>query len=145
MSQGSRIVGMATPFVWLGVVPAMSFLETPLRFRAPGITLPLRLGIGRLIFRALNVVEVGRATIVTAALLFSRTGRESWPLLSVTLSRITAQVGFLRPHLDRRALLIISGQVSRPSRQHHLYVTLEIVKVAVLAALGATLARGTLT
>ena len=32
-------------FVWLGMVLAISFLETPPKFRAPGITLPLGLGI----------------------------------------------------------------------------------------------------
>ena len=144
MSQGSWIVGMATPFVWLGMVLAISFLETPLKFRAPGITRPLGLGIGRLIFRALSIVEAGLAALVTAALLSSDTDRKSWLLLGVTLSILTVQVGFVRPRLDQRALLIISGRTPRPSRQHHLYVTLEVVKVAVLAALGATLARGPL-
>ena len=53
-------------FVWLGMVLAISFLETPLKFRAPGITLPLGLGIGRLVFRALNTAEV---VLAAAALL----------------------------------------------------------------------------
>lgn len=54
-------VQIATPFIWLGMVPAISFLETPLKFRAPGITVPLGLGIGRLVFRALNGVELALA------------------------------------------------------------------------------------
>jgi hypothetical protein len=37
-------------FVWLGTVLAISFLETPLKFRAPGITVPFGLGTGRLVF-----------------------------------------------------------------------------------------------
>jgi hypothetical protein len=145
VSHGWRIVGIATPFVWLGMVLGISFLETPLKFRAPGITLPLGLGIGRLIFRALNIVEAGLATLLTAVLLTSQTDRQSWLVLGAALSIVTVQVGFVRPRLDRRALLIISGQAPRPSGQHHLYVALEIAKVLVLAALGATLARGPLT
>ena len=48
-------VAVAAMFVWLGMVLAISFLEAPLKFRAPGITIALGLGIGRLVFRALNV------------------------------------------------------------------------------------------
>jgi hypothetical protein len=45
-------LALAVPFLWLGMVLAISFLEAPLKFRAPGITLALGLGIGRLVFRA---------------------------------------------------------------------------------------------
>ncbi len=48
-------VAAAAAFVWLGMVLAISFIEAPLKFRAPGVTLAIGLGIGRLVFRALNV------------------------------------------------------------------------------------------
>jgi hypothetical protein len=32
-------MGVAATFVWLGMVVAIAFLETPPRFRAPGVTL----------------------------------------------------------------------------------------------------------
>ena len=51
-------VAAAAVFVWLGMVLAISFLEAPLKFRAPGVTIQLGLGIGRLVFRALNICEV---------------------------------------------------------------------------------------
>jgi Flp pilus assembly protein protease CpaA len=142
VSQGEAVVGIATPFVWLGMVLAISFLETPLKFRAPGITLPLGLGIGRLVFRALNLVEAGLAALLTASLLWSQADEASWLLLGVTLLGATVQVAVVRPRLDRRARLVIAGGTPRPSRQHHLYVALEVVKVGLLAALGATLAHG---
>lgn len=44
----------AFTFVWLGMVLAISFLEAPLKFRAPGVTIPLGLGIGRIVCRALK-------------------------------------------------------------------------------------------
>ena len=145
MSQGGPVVGIATPFVWLGMVLAISFLETPLKFRAPGITLPLGLGIGRLVFRALNLVEAGLAVLLTASFFWSEADRESWLLLGVTLLVPTVQVGVVRPILDRRARLVISGHTPQPTRQHHLYVALEVVKAGLLAALGATFAHGYLT
>ena len=49
MPATGQIIGAAVAFVWLGMVLAISFLETPLKFRAPGITVPLGLGIGRLV------------------------------------------------------------------------------------------------
>src|SRR5664279_3321230 len=59
MPATGQVIGTAVAFVWLGMVLAISFLEAPLKFRAPGITLPLGLGIGRLVFRALNGCEAG--------------------------------------------------------------------------------------
>jgi hypothetical protein len=69
MPAPGQVIGTAVAFVWLGMVLAISFLETPLKFRAPGITLPLGLGIGRLVFRALNTVEVVLAAALITALL----------------------------------------------------------------------------
>ena len=51
-------IQIAITFVWLGMVLAISFLEAPLKFRAPNVTLQIGLGIGRLVFRALNTVEL---------------------------------------------------------------------------------------
>lgn len=58
MSHAGAVTAAPVPFVWLGMVVAISFLEAPLKFRAPGITLLLGLGIGRLVFRALNAAEI---------------------------------------------------------------------------------------
>jgi hypothetical protein len=48
------------------MVLAISFIETPLKFRAPGVTLQIGLGIGRLVFRALNACELALAAVVVA-------------------------------------------------------------------------------
>jgi hypothetical protein len=61
-------VATAATFVWLGMVLAISFLEAPLKFRAPGVTIPLGLGIGRLVFRALNAVEAVLALVLAVCL-----------------------------------------------------------------------------
>jgi hypothetical protein len=64
-------VAVAAVFIWLGMVLAISFLEAPLKFRAPNVTLPIGLGIGRLVFRALNTVEVALAIVILATTLAS--------------------------------------------------------------------------
>ena len=54
-------VATVAVFIWLGMVLAISFLEAPLKFRAPGVDIPIGLGIGRIVFRALNRVEIALA------------------------------------------------------------------------------------
>ena len=70
MSAGPALT-VAVTFVWLGMVVAISFLEAPLKFRAPNVTLQIGLGIGRLVFRALNSVEVVFGVVILAIILAS--------------------------------------------------------------------------
>jgi hypothetical protein len=142
MSQAMQVIAIAAPFVWLGMVLAISFLEAPLKFRAPGITLPLGLGIGRLVFRALNLAEVGLAILAAAACLSVEPDRVAWVLLTAAWLLLVVQVVVVRRSLDRRVSLIVAGQTPPPSRGHLAYIALELVKVVLLAALGATLVSG---
>jgi hypothetical protein len=137
--RASEIVTLAVPFGWLGMVLAISFIETPLKFRAPGITVALGLGIGRLVFRALNAAEVVLAAVLTAGCLLLRPGPAGWGLLVLAWLILAVQVGVLRPRLDRRALAIIAGRTPPPSRLHLAYVALEGIKIVVLVGLGGVL------
>ena len=56
---------MAVTFVWLGMVCAISFIEAPLKFGRRESPSP-GLGIGRLVFRALNGVETVWAVVLIA-------------------------------------------------------------------------------
>ena len=60
---------VAVTFTWLGLVLGISFLEAPLKFRAPGLTVEVGVGIGRLVFRALNAVEGVAAVVLLIAVL----------------------------------------------------------------------------
>jgi hypothetical protein len=142
MTTTGQVIGAGTAFAWLGMVLGISFLETPLKFQAPGITLPLGLGIGRLVFRALNATEITLATVLLAALLAYRPGFAGWALLGISGALLATQTGLLRPRLDRRAAQIITGDTPPPSRLHLAYIALEILKVAALVALGTLLITG---
>ncbi|WP_425414558.1 hypothetical protein [Pseudonocardia spinosispora] len=126
-------------FTWWGMVLAISGLEAPLKFRAPGITVPLGLGIGRLVFRALNIAELVWALLITVALLVPpsefHTGATS-SLVLVLWLLLVVQLGFLRPKLDRRALALIAGETPPASRGHLVYIALEGLKIIVLPVLG---------
>ena len=91
MPATGQVIGTAVAFVWLGMVLTISFLETPLKFLAPGIALPLGLGIGRLVFRALNTVEVVLAAALITALLTITPGAAGWTLLVVTAALLATR------------------------------------------------------
>jgi hypothetical protein len=135
-------VQIAVPFIWLGMVLAISFLETPLKFRAPGITVPLGLGIGRLVFRALAVIELVLAGVLTGALVLGDRTAAVIVLASVLWAILVVQVAVLLPRLDRRARLILAGGSPSRSRLHLAYVALDGIKVVLLPVLGVVLVTG---
>ena len=138
------VIGIAAPFVWVGMVAAISFIEAPLKFRAPGVSLPVGVGIGRLVFRALNVAEVGLAGLLTVTCAALGPPLTTWVLLVAGWSLLALQLGVLRPHLDRRARVIIGGCTPAASPHHLVYVALEVAKLPLLVVLGASVATAVL-
>ncbi|MGY2010759.1 hypothetical protein ACW9HC_27580 [Nocardia gipuzkoensis] len=123
------------PMLWLGMVLAISFLEAPLKFRAPGVTLPLGLGIGRLVFRALNVTEAVLAALLVVAALIVGPGRATWLWLGVAAALLAFQILVVRPPLSRRADRVLAGEELPRSHAHFWYIGLEVVKVVALFGL----------
>lgn len=130
------LVPLATVCIWLGMVIAISLIEAPLKFRAPGITLPLGLGIGRLVFRALNRAEIVLAVVTAVAFAFAPRPLAATALLVALAVTLAAQVLALSPRLDDRARRIIAGETPPRSRAHLAYIVLECAKVLMLAAFG---------
>ena len=128
----------AVVFTWLGMVTAITFIEAPLKFRAPGVTVRIGLGIGRLVFRGLNTAEAILATV----LLVSAVAAAPLPPARVIVAGATAiavllvQLAVVRPRLSRRSDRVLAGEDVPRSRAHYAYVALELVKVAALLATG---------
>ncbi|WP_369220682.1 hypothetical protein AB5J52_00850 [Streptomyces sp. R39] len=129
----------AVVFLWLGMVLAISFLEAPLKFRAPGVTIPIGLGIGRLVFRALNLVEVVLAAVVVAAVAVGGPPVAVVVLTVAVAVLLAVQLGVVRPRLNRRSDRVLAGEELPRSRGHVYYVAFEIAKVIALTALGISL------
>jgi hypothetical protein len=132
-------VATAVVFVWLGMVLAISFLEAPLKFRAPGVTLQIGLGIGRLVFRALNVCESAFAAVVAASFVVRAPGTTAAVAAAAAIVVLLAQVLVVRPSLTRRSDVVLAGGEAPRSRAHYAYVGLEIVKIAALVVTGVAL------
>jgi hypothetical protein len=137
--QAASAVAVAAVFVWLGMVLAISFLETPLKFRAPGVTLQIGLGIGRLVFRALNACELALAAVVVACFAVKPPTTGIAVAVAVAVVALLAQVLMVRPRLTRRSDAVLAGGEGSRSRAHWVYVGLEIVKVIALLIAGVWL------
>jgi uncharacterized membrane protein (DUF485 family) len=141
MSIVKHPITVITTFLWIGFVCAISFMEAWLKFRAEGITLPLGLGIGRLVFSALNKVEWVLAVSIILNQLFVYNNIRAQKLITffIPLSLLITQTVWLLPALDHRAELIIQGQFLAPSNLHLYYVVMEVIKVSCLFIFGISL------
>lgn len=139
MNAAAAAIAVAVTFTWLGMVLAISFIETPLKFGAPGVTVPIGLGIGRLVFRALNIAEAALALAVTGAVL---AGHAPGPVLAFAAAAdalLAVQTGVIRRRLTRRTTQVLAGADPARSRAHLYYVAAEIAKVIALIGLGTSI------
>lgn len=138
MSAGPAIA-VAVTFVWLGMVLAISFLEAPLKFRAPEVTLRIGLGIGRLVFRALNTAEVCFALVIVAIVVAGPTPARIAIAVAVAVAALAVQLVAVRPRLTRRSDHVLAGLDAPRSRAHYVYVGFEVVKAVALLVAGILL------
>lgn len=142
MNDVAARIAAAAALLWLGMVLAISFLEAPLKFRAPGLELRVGLAIGRIVFRALNIVEVGWAIVIVVCLIIDPQSATITSLAGVTGALLVIQLVAVRPRLNRRSDQVLAaapGADSARSQTHHAYIVLETLKAAALVALGCYL------
>jgi hypothetical protein len=143
MSDVAVRVAAAATLLWLGMVLAISFLEAPLKFRAPGVDLRTGLAIGRIVFRALNATEIVWAAVIAVALIAHAPPSAAGTLAAIlALAVLALQLGGVRPHLNRRSAQVLHGADVPRSSAHHVYIALEAVNVIALIVLGAALLSG---
>jgi len=138
MSKKANSIIIACTFLWLGFVLAISFMEAWLKFEAPNITIPLGLGIGRLVFTALNLVELTLIIIILASIILSKTFLKHKQHLLFYLAAVIVllQTVWMLPALDVRAAEVIAGKESGTSMLHLYYIVIEFIKVISLFIFG---------
>lgn len=136
------------PFVWFGMIVAISFIETPLKFRAPGMTHALGVGIGRLVFKALNYVEALLAAVIVAAWLFAGelVSAMAGALLILSIAALGLQMLALRPAMAQRTKALAQTAVTHDgaapvkakigTAMHIAYIASEGLKVLALPIAG---------
>ena len=136
------LVAAAVAFTWLGMVVAISFIEAPLKFQAPGVTVPIGLGIGRIVFRALNIAETVLAVVLAGTVLLAGDIGAGAIAAGLTVVILVVQLVVVRPRLGKRTNRVLAGEDAPRSRTHLWYVALETVKVPALIATGVLMLTG---
>lgn len=138
---------LALVVLWLGMVAAISFIEAPLKFQAPGITIPLGLGIGRLVFMALNATEGVVLLAVTLLNFWPRAARLPkrrigwWAALALVF---VLKIAVVRPPLNARTDLVLAGANPGESLWHYVYIACDVVTMVLLLILAIQAARAIL-
>jgi len=130
--------------VWAGCILAISFMESWLKFRAPGVTLPIGLGIGKLVFNALNKMEWVFAIFILLIYFFGKQQTDAYSMFLFVLPvcLLILQTFWWLPALDARANVVISGKTLPPSLLHWYFIGAEVVKHGSLLVLGYRLFKG---
>ena len=134
--HGCKGIMLAVIFVWAGMLLGISFLEAPLKFQAPNVTLAIGLGIGRLVFGTLNKIEIVFAVSIAILCVFTKPSIGLQILLSIIGIILIVQSIWLLPILDARAQIIIAGGIPAESSPHFSYVIGEATKLILLILSG---------
>ncbi|SJM65369.1 hypothetical protein [Gulosibacter sp. 10] len=129
--RASLALRLVLPAIWIGMIIAIDVIEAPLKFQAPGITIPLGLGIGRLVFLAMNIAELVTAALLAAALRRSRADRRSWTLFGALAAVLLVKLLVIRPLLAGHTDAVLAGLDDGGSTVHYFYIAADVV-IAVL-------------
>jgi hypothetical protein len=102
------------------------------------VTLAIGVGIGRLVFRALNATEVVLPLVLVVAMVGGY-GRSALILSAIAVAALIAKLIMIRLGLQRRTAAVLRGDTQNRSRAHLGYVALELVKVMALLSAGVLL------
>jgi hypothetical protein len=125
-----------TAIFWLGFFMAISFMEAPLKFTAPGISMAQGLVIGRIVFGALNKCEWVFLLVLLFTCFYARPSLLIAVLVAFAGVILLVETVWLLPALDKRANLLIGGYPLPKSSLHLFYVALELAKALALCFTG---------
>lgn len=137
MNATLSYIKTGVPFVWVGFIGAISFMEAWLKFTAPGVTLATGLSIGKVVFTALNRMEIVFALLILGRVMTHSPliwSKEVYYVLAVLI--LVVQSLWVLPMLSARADLYIEGNTPSPSNVHVVFIALEALKAAALLLYG---------
>lgn len=123
-------------FLWVGITVGVSMIATPLRFTAATITRPVALDVGRVVFAALNKVELVALVLLLIVVRVAGETRRWWALCALLVLIVLLQGVWLIPELGARTDVIIAGGEPPDSYAHAIYSSLELLKIGLLLFCG---------
>lgn len=125
-------------FIWAGFILSISFFESWVKFRAAGVTMPVALSIGKLIFTILNRIEWVFVLLLGGFFYFFKIQEPELLvyLLVMIVVILLVQTFWLLPVLNARAVSQINGKEVAASKLHMWFVVLEFFKLLFLLLSG---------
>ncbi len=125
-------------FIWAGFILSISFFESWVKFRAAGVTMPVALSIGKLIFTILNRIEWVFVLLLGGFFYFFKIQAPQLLvyLLVMIVVILLVQTFWLLPVLNARAVSQINGKEVAASKLHMWFVVLEFFKLLFLLLSG---------
>ncbi|MFS4470312.1 hypothetical protein [Chryseobacterium sp. T20] len=131
---------LKNPFVLMllclitGMFLTISFLETPLKFQVPGITLQIALGLGKLMFGLSSKIQWGFLIVILLLMSVSWKNHTKidFIILIILFSILAIEQFWLLPILDSRVDLLSSGKALPPTPLHDYFIYAETAKALML-------------
>ncbi|WP_411730862.1 hypothetical protein [Paeniglutamicibacter sp.] len=123
---------LLAPALWLGLLIGISFSETPLKFMAPGMTLALGLGIGQLVFAAMNIVEAVFFIVLAASCIKRGLDRAYLWVVAGLGAVLLAKIALVRPFLAKRTEAVLAGVEAGGSSWHYFYIAADGLLLVLL-------------
>lgn len=123
------------PALWIGVLIGVSFIATPVKFKAQSLTLPVALDVGQTTFAAFSRIERFFAILLIAIYVAMAATIGPLVLVGFITGLVIFQSAWLLPALNRRASFVMAGRAPPPSRIHLTYGAMEGLKLVALTAL----------
>ncbi|THV62223.1 hypothetical protein [Chryseobacterium candidae] len=113
-----------------GMFITISFLETPLKFQVPGITLPAALGLGKLMFGLSSKIQWGFLIVILILMSVSWKNytKTDFIILAVIFLLLALEQFWMLPVLDSRVDLLSSGKALTPTPLHDYFIYSETAK-----------------
>jgi len=129
---------LSVVFFWIGLFITVSFLETPLKFQVPGMTLPIALELGKTMFGISTNIQLGLMMVILLMLIRGQKKHNKFEFTVFSLISIILLLEkfWMLPILDARADLLAAGKLAPASELHNYFIYGESAKLILLVLFG---------
>jgi hypothetical protein len=121
--------------LWIGLLLGVSFLATLAKFKAPTLTRPVALDVGRHTFMWLARAEWMMAVLMGSALFIAGLPGPSATAFAGVVVVLLLSAFWIAPKLYARADAIIAGQTPAASPVHGIAILAEALKLVLLVGI----------
>ncbi|MCL6524524.1 MAG: hypothetical protein K6T34_07660 [Thermoflavifilum sp.] len=126
-------------FFWFGFFSAISFMEAPVKFQAPHLSLSVGVEIGRIVFHVSQEIQWVMLILLTLVTWLWISQFKHIRIWVIGLWLIMLIESFLLlPALDKQAQQVIAGHILPMTAIHWVFVLTELLKIPVLLVIGWT-------